>query len=332
MENLHTLEALIIFATGFIVSFVCLPVIMRRMREWGIVGHDAHKKDRPLVPEMGGIAILIGLSASLLAGLVLIPTKSDLLISFWGTVVIAGIIGAIDDLKPLNAKVKPFLTLFACVPILLMRTYTPNIVFPIIGGTRLTMVYPLLIPIVMAVTSNAVNMMDPFNGVMVGSCSIVTLTLLVSALLLGGGDAIFLCTSLLGVLLAFYYYNRYPSRVFSGDVGSLSVGAALGAIAILGRLEVVAVVAFMPQIMNAFYGLSTIGRLYERREVARPTKLLEDGRMMARPDPKAPLTLARFILARGPLYEREAVTIFMILSIISGALALVTAYLIGVTP
>jgi UDP-N-acetylglucosamine--dolichyl-phosphate N-acetylglucosaminephosphotransferase len=332
MKNMHTLEALIIFATGFIVSFVCLPVIMRRMRGLGIVGHDAHKKDRPLVPEMGGIAILIGLSVSLLVGIIIIPTKSDLLVSFWGTVVIAGIIGAIDDLKPLNAKVKPFLTLFACIPILLMRTYTPSIVFPIIGGTRLTMVYPFLIPIVMAVTSNAVNMMDPFNGVMAGSCSIITLTLLVSAIVLGGGDAIFLCISLLGVLLAFYYYNRYPSRVFSGDVGSLSVGAALGAISLLGRLEVVAVVAFMPQIMNAFYGLSTIGRLYERREVARPTKLLEDGRMMARPDPKAPLTLARFILARGPLHEKDVVTIFMVLSIISGTLAVITAYLIGVTP
>ncbi len=331
MENQHTLEALIIFSTGFIVSIVCLPVIMRRMRGLGIVGHDAHKKDKPLVPEMGGIAILIGLSVSLLVGVILIPTKSDLLVSFWGTVVIAGIIGAIDDLKPLNAKVKPFLTLFACIPILLMRTYTPSIVFPIIGGTRLTMVYPFLIPIVMAVTSNAVNMMDPFNGVMAGTSSIITLTLIASAIIFGSRDAIILSCMLLGALLAFFYYNRYPSRVFSGDVGSLSVGAALGAIAIIGRLEVVAVVAFMPQIMNAFYGLSTIGRLYERREVNRPVKVLEDGRLMASADPKAPLTLARFILARGPLHEYEATIIFITLSAISGLLALITAYMMAVT-
>jgi UDP-N-acetylglucosamine--dolichyl-phosphate N-acetylglucosaminephosphotransferase len=177
----------------------------------------------------------------------------------------------------------------------------------------------------MAVTSNAVNMMDPFNGVMAGSSSIITLTLLVSAMIIGNENALILCSILLGVILAFYYYNRYPSRVFSGDVGSLSVGAALGAIAVLGRLEVVAVVAFMPQIMNAFYGLSTIGRLYERREVARPTRLMEDGRMRARADPRAPLTLARFILARGPLKEREVAFVFMALSVISGCLALITA-------
>ncbi len=54
------------------------------------------------------------------------------------------------------------------------------------------------------------------------------------------------------------------------------------ALAILGRMEVVVVVALMPQIMNAFYGLSSVGRLYERREIRqRPTKLLDDGRLAA---------------------------------------------------
>jgi len=258
-------------------------------------------------------------------GMFIFPDEREMFLSFIGTFMIAGIIGAYDDLKPLNARVKPILTAFAGLPIFLMSTYTPSIVFPFIGGTRLTRVYPLLLPIVMAVTSNAVNMMDPFNGVMAGSSSIITVTLLISALILGKSEGVILSAVLLGVLLAFFSYNKYPSKVFSGDVGSLSVGAALGSIAVLGRLEVVAVVAFMPQIMNAFFGLSTIGRLYERREVSRPTRLMEDGRMRARADPKAPITLARFILARGPLKENEASMVFMVLSVISGCLALVTA-------
>ena len=124
-----------------------------------------------------------------------------------------------------------------------------------------------------------------------------------SSLLLGQNDGLLLCACLLGPVLALYYYNRYPSRVFSGDVGSLSIGAALGAVAVLGQLEVVTIVAFTPQIMNAFYGLATIGRLYERREVSRPITILGDGKLMASADPKAPITLARVILARGPLHE-----------------------------
>jgi UDP-N-acetylglucosamine--dolichyl-phosphate N-acetylglucosaminephosphotransferase len=321
-------EAALILAVGFVITFLSLPIVMRKMMELNIVGRDAHKTEHPLIPEMGGISIIAGLVVSSALGAYILPEMRDLFLSFLSTIVIAGAIGAYDDLKPLNARVKPILTAFAGLPILLMSTYTPSIVFPFIGGTRLTRVYPLLLPIVMAVTSNAVNMMDPFNGVMAGSSSIIALTLLVAALILGNAEGVILSVALLGVLLAFFYYNKYPSRVFSGDVGSLGVGAALGAIAVLGRLEVVAVVAFMPQIMNAFYGLSTIGHLYERREVARPTRLMEDGRMRARADPRAPITLARFILARGPLKESEAARVFMVLSVISGGLALVTAYMI----
>jgi UDP-N-acetylglucosamine--dolichyl-phosphate N-acetylglucosaminephosphotransferase len=327
-------EELIALALGFAASFVSMPVVIKKVRRKRIVGVDVHKKERPFVPEMGGIAVLIGLTVSISASAILLaPEKTYLLVSFLASTLIAGVVGAIDDMKPLNAKVKPFLTLFASAPILLMQTYDPyGIFFPIIGQARLTVIYPLLIPIAIAVTSNAVNMMDPFNGTMSGTCSIVTLVLLVSALLLGRNDAFILCVSLLGPLLAFHYFNRYPSKVFSGDIGSLSIGAALGAIAILGQLEVVAVVAFMPQIMNAFYGLATMGRLYERREISRPVTILDDGRLMATRDPKAPLTLARLVLARGPLYEREAIRVLMILSFISGILAILTAYLIVVTP
>ena len=325
-------QELLIFLTGLLTTFLSLPILMRTMKTRGHTGRDVHKKDKPEIPEMGGVAILIGVAVSGVVGSLLFPEKSSMFLSFVLTVLIAGAVGIIDDLRPLNARVKPLLTLAASIPILVLGTYTPSIIFPVIGGTRLTMVYPVLIPIVMAVTSNAVNMMDPFNGVMAGTSTVITATLLIAAIALGRGDAIILCTMLLGALLAFYYFNRYPSRVFSGDVGSLSVGTALGAIAIMGRLEVVAVVAFMPQIMNAFYGLSSMGRLYERREVARPVEVLEDGRLMARDDPKAPLTLARFVLARGPLREGEAARVFIIMSAISGLLAIVTAYLIAVVP
>ena len=325
------IEATILLALGFVVTFASLPRIMEYMIKRDVAGRDIHKKDKPIVPEMGGLAVLLGLSVCSIAGIYLIPEKASLFVSFLATVLIAGAIGAIDDLVTLNARVKPFFTTFACLPILILGTYTPSIVFPYIGASRLTKVYPLLIPIVMAVTSNGVNMMDPFNGTMSGSCSNLTLFLLLSALLLGRGDGVLLSATLLGTLLAFFWYNKYPSRVFSGDVGSLSIGAAIGAIAILGRLEVVAVVAFMPQIMNAFYGLSTIGRLYERREVSRPVTILEDGRLMATADPKAPLTIARFVLARGPLYEKEAAYVILVLSALSGVLALFTAYLTVLT-
>ena len=317
---------------GFIVSLLSMPLVMKFMKKKGIVGIDVHKKSKPVIPEMGGIAVIIGIAASVTIASVLTPEKTRLLLSFLASTLIAGVVGAIDDLKPLSARVKPFLTLFSGMPILMLCTYDPRgPIFPIIGRTRLTIVYPILIIVALAVTSNAVNMMDPFNGTMSGTCTVITVTLLISSFILGRNDGILLSLCILGPLLVLYLFNRYPAKVFPGDVGSLSVGAALGAIAILGHLEAVAIVAFAPQIMNGFYGLSTMGRLYERREAARPVVLLDDERLMATPDPEAPLTLARIILARGPLYEYEAARVIIILSIISGILAIFTAYLTKVT-
>ena len=81
----------------------------------------------------------------------------------------------------------------------------------------------------------------------------------------------------------------------------------------------------MPHIMNAFYGLSSIGRLYERREISsRPTTLLEDGRLKVGEDKAAPITLARIILAQGPLRESEIVKAMVILGAVCLVLAVVT--------
>ncbi len=332
------IKFLVVLSLGFLASLASMPIVIKKMKSLGIVGDDVHKKNQPPVPEMGGIGVLIGLLISVFAASILFPEKVLVLTSFLATTLIAGFVGALDDLKTLSPKVKPFLTLFAGLPIFVLGTYNPHLTLPIIGQTRLTIIYPFMIPIAIAVTSNAVNMMDPFNGVMSGTCSIVTLVLLISAAFLQHTDAIIMYSGLLGSLVAFYYFNKYPAKTFSGDVGSLSIGAAIGAAAIIvptggqpSRLEIIAVVAFMPQIMNAFYGLSTIGRLYERREVPRPVHLLEDGRLMASDDEKAPITLARMILARGPLTEKEAAHLFHGLSIISGVLALFTMYLLAVT-
>lgn len=332
----ESLNYLIVPIVSFSVSFFSLRAVMQKMKSLGIVGADIHKKDKPLIPEMGGIGVLIGLSASIITASALFPNRALDLASFLATALIAGLIGAYDDLKTLNPVIKPFLTLFASLPILILYLqtypYPPPLVLPIVGKTRLTIIYPLMIPITIAVTSNAVNMMDPFNGTMSGTCSITSFVLLISAILLKRNEAVLISSALLAALIALYYFNKYPARTFSGDVGTLSIGAALGALAITGQLEIIAAVAFMPQIMNAFYGLSSIGRLYERRDVTRPVHVLDDGRVAASDDERAPITLARMILARGPLTEQEAVRLFLILSAISGVLALVTMCLLMVTP
>ncbi|MEX2702245.1 MAG: hypothetical protein Q6368_004175 [Candidatus Baldrarchaeota archaeon] len=318
------------FTISFIITFILVPFLIRKFKEKGIVGVDVHKPEKPEIPEMGGLSILISIIVSTVFLIIVCNNLTKFFITFLMVVVVVGIIGAIDDIKPLNPKLKPTLTALASLPIIIFGTYVPRPVFPIIGKTRLTIVYPLLIIAGLAVSTNAVNMLDVFNGSMAGTCSILLLTLLISSIILGSNIGILLSAITLGSLIAFFYYNKYPAKIFSGDVGSLTVGAAIATIAVMGRLEIVTVVAMMPHIMNGFHSLASIGGLLERRQIkARPTKVLADGRLAASKDPKAPITLARLILAGGPLYENEVVKVFILLSIYSGVLAILTALLIA---
>jgi len=318
------------FALSSFITFILVPFLIRKFKEKGIVGIDVHKPEKPEIPEMGGLSILISI---VITTVILTIVYNDLVkffVTFSMVVVTVGIIGAVDDIKTLNPKLKPTLTALASLPIIIFGTYVPRPVFPIIGRTRLTIVYPLLIMAGLAVSTNAVNMLDVFNGSMAGTCSILFLTLLISSIILGSNIGVLLSATMLGSLIAFFYYNKYPAKIFSGDVGSLTVGAAIAAIAIMGRLEIITIIAMMPHIMNGFHSLASIGGLLERRQIkARPTKVLTDGRLAASKDPKAPITLARLVLAGGPLHEDEVVKIFILLSIYSGILAILTALLIA---
>ncbi len=315
----------LVFFVTFIVTFIATPIIGKVMGRRGITGKDVHKFSKPNVPEMCGLGILLGLVVGAAAFVGILPNATRETTAFAGTILIAGAIGFVDDLRPLGAKMKPLLTALAALPILILGTYDPFPVVPLLGPVRLTVVYPVLIPVAMAVTSNAVNMMDVMNGSMAGTVVVVSAT--VTAILLASGEleTAALAAGLVAALLAFYYFNRFPAKVFSGDTGSLAVGAAIAALAILGRIEIVMIVAMIPHIMNAFYGLASVGGLYERREISqRPTSLLGDGTLEASVEKGAPVTLARLILASGSLGEREIVRGMLFLTAVSSLLAILT--------
>ncbi|MGA2789270.1 MAG: hypothetical protein ABSF00_00705 [Candidatus Bathyarchaeia archaeon] len=318
----------LIFIITFLATFIATPAVAKLMKRRGITGEDVHKLSKVKIPEMCGLAILVGLTIGITAYVALRPSAIREAVAFLGTVLIAGGIGVVDDLRPLGARVKPLLTAVACLPILILRTYVPDPVIPFIGPVRLTLVYPILIPIAIATTSNGINMMDIMNGSMPGTVAIIAAAATAVLLISGDLQTASLAAGLLAAMLAFYYFNRFPSQVFDGDTGSLAVGAALGALAILGRVETVMVVAMIPHIMNAFYGLASVGGLHERREIhQRPIRLLDNGLLKASTEKGAPVTVARLILAEGPLGEKDIVKGMMILTAVSSCLALLTYWI-----
>lgn len=315
-----------------------MPKIINFSRRKGYIGFDVHKPGKPQVPEMGGLGILLGIITGSIAYCLASLSVPIWLIVFLSCVLIAGIIGVVDYIKTLKGFVKTALTVLACIPLILGAIFYPSEIVigkpeaPFIGQMRFTLIYWILLPFAIAVPANAVNMIDTFNGVMPITSIFSTLGLLVASIMLGRGEALIMCLLLLGSLLGFLPFNVYPSRVFASDVGSLAVGAAIGVIAVVGRLEIVGIVALMPQIMNAFYILASVKGLLERRQIKeRPTIVLENNVIAANKSEGAPLTLANLILSRGPLKEPDLVKSYAILSFFSFVLAILTAYFMVIT-
>ncbi|MHA1952771.1 MAG: hypothetical protein ACW96U_02370, partial [Candidatus Heimdallarchaeaceae archaeon] len=315
---------IITFFMPLILTFIGLPFHIRFMLKKGIFGVDVHKESKPKVAEMGGVIILLSIILTSIVGILLVDDNVNRLKIgiFCITVLIAGIIGLIDDIFRLSALLKPLLLLIASVPIIASGMFTPEPVLPFVGKTRLTIVYYVLLPFIIAVPSNAVNMLDVFNGSMALTTILVLVTVFFANMIIFRGgiqnlDLVYVfILMMIATLIAFWFFNRYPAKVFAGDTGSLAIGASLGAIAVLGQLEVVVIIAMIPFIMNSFGIISSVRGLMERREMARPTKMTDDWKIQATGDPKAPITLVGLVIQKEPLHEKDVVKSFSILTFI----------------
>ncbi|MFX1511650.1 MAG: hypothetical protein ACFFCQ_03595 [Promethearchaeota archaeon] len=316
-----------------LTTFLIMRPIIQWLKDHGLTGIDVHKLNKPSIPERGGIGIIIGLLLATSMETILLPEWRGQLIAFSAVVIMGLLIGIYDDQYRIGALTKPILLLSAGMPIIVLdlfyELYDGRPRLPFIGAARLTLVYPLLILIAISVTSNAVNMADTLNGSMPNICIIATCAICISGIILDSIVSLIIGLPLLGALIGYWYYNKHPSKVFSGDTGSLAVGASIGALAVLGKLETVAIIAIMPLILNSYSILFSLGRLMEKSEIkTRPIFLREDGRLCASTEKAAPITLIRTILAYGPLFEYEIVRVMSIIALISGILALITAFTI----
>ncbi|MFX1434604.1 MAG: hypothetical protein ACFFB1_12580, partial [Promethearchaeota archaeon] len=133
----------------------------------------------------------------------------------------------------------------------------------------------------------------------------------------------------ISVLIPFFLYNKFPAKIFPGDVGTLGMGSLFACIALLGSLEVAVFCALLIQVINSFYVISSVKGFLESSEIQTQKNdiiLLEDDRIKASDQKDAALTLPRLILAKGPLKEPELIKQFYIISIICGIFS-ITAFL-----
>jgi UDP-N-acetylglucosamine--dolichyl-phosphate N-acetylglucosaminephosphotransferase len=311
---------------AFTLVYTLTPLWARHLKERGFVVEDVHKPGRPLVPRPGGPVMLLGFIAA--EALLYLASGDIRVLAVILTVAIAGLIGLVDDLLRLPGPAKPLLLVGASLPLLLLGAYSYRPEFPLYGPVRISIVYPILLLASMPIVANTFNSLDVVNGAVSGFTVVVSVPIAVAMVMKGDQAALAATLPLVAVSLAFYRWHKYPARVFPGDSGSLMLGAAYAALTVIGSVEVVGVVALLPAILNSFLFLSSVKALVEHRELkVKPTHLLDNGRIAANRDPRAPVTLLRLLTASRPLSEQEVSLSLILLAAYSSLLAIITAYL-----
>jgi len=232
-------------------------------REEGPERHQA----KTGTPTMGGLLILTA---------VIVPTLlwSDLSNAYvWlavGTTLALGAVGFADDWlkvrrrhnQGLRGKSKLALQLLVGTALgaglVLLTPLDSSLSFPFFKTLvlELGVFYIPFVAILIAGSSNAVNLTDGLDGLAIGATLVAAATYAIFAYIVGNsiaarylqvsyvagaGEVAIICSALVGASLGFLWFNAHPAQVFMGDVGSLAIGGTIGAVAVLSKQELLLV-------------------------------------------------------------------------------------------
>lgn len=324
----QVIPAILVSIVAFFSVYMITPFLIRTLEKRNLVVKDYHREGGAMVPRPGGPSILIGIIASEFILYAFFPTTA--IITILVTTSLAFVVGIIDDRKVLGGWFKPLALAICAIPIIFLGAYDSNLAFPLFGSFKIPALYVVLIIFIIPITGNTINSIDVLNGAASGFMAIASFALTVSLFIMQNYEIAIASLPLGFVSLSFYKYHKFPSRIFPGDSGALTLGAMYGVIAILGHVEIIAAIALLPAVINSFLFLSSVKRIVEHRQIKNPTTVTPDFKLMATTDKDAPVTLLRLILAAGPMTEKQIVFVIFKLALFSASLAIITAFMMGI--
>ncbi len=236
------------FACAFAITLVTTPFAKWLSAKVGAIDYPkdrgVHKKP---MPRMGGVAIVLGFLVTVL--MVYFFDRSMSPKQFVGFIVGAGIIavlGMIDDMKDLPAKLKFCVQIVAALIVIFSGTQIQIVLWPV-TATLQKLSIPITLVWIVGVT-NAVNLIDGLDGLAAGVTGIAALSLMVLCIMTGSTTAVVLTAALAGACLGFLPCNFNPAEIFMGDTGSTFLGFVLAVTSILGVFKGYALLALVVSI------------------------------------------------------------------------------------
>ena len=305
--------------TAFFICFLLGPWIIRKLSGLQVGqyirddGPQSHRS-KAGTPTMGGLLIVFSIVTSVLLW-------SDLTNHFTWIVLFViisyGLVGFIDDYlmqikkrsKGLNVRNKLLLQfILALVTGYLVYAspdFSTQVTIPFFKklSPDLGWGYIIFAAFVIVGASNAVNLTDGLDGLAIGPVIIAAATYMIFAYVaghikianylqinyvVGSGEVAILCGTLAGAGMGFLWFNAYPAQIFMGDVGSLSLGAGLGTIAVITKQEILLVLVGGLFVVEALSVIFQVGffKMTSGRRIFKMAPLHHHFELKGWPEPK----------------------------------------------
>ena len=131
------------------------------------------------------------------------------------------------------------------------------------------------------VVANLINMHSGFNGLQSGLSCIIITTVVIKSLIDGNNNNLIIAVVFLGGMLAFLYYNKYPSKIIEGNIGPLVFGACIGTLIIIKSLYFFGVFILLPHIADFLLWLYELIIIKKEFRKVKFGSLREDGTIEA---------------------------------------------------
>ena len=273
MESVSILMA-VFFSFG--LAALSMPWFIRKMVEKKLVVQDYYKPKKKMIPSNAGILtlFLVFITIIVLPLVFRIFYKIDpgfpreftaLDTAILMTILLYAFYGVLDDYIDVGRFSKILIPLMFSYPLVIVLSgWSPW--FPGVGYLSLNdfnlnlgglgiftgsmMLKYMIVPVYIMVVANMKNMHAGFNGLQSGCALILLSFLLLKSAMDENLANMYTIAAIVGAQAVFFWYNKYPSKIIEGNIGSLAVGAAIGAALVVQHYLIAGIIMLFPHIIN----------------------------------------------------------------------------------
>jgi len=285
---------------------------------------DQHKIGKPLVP--WGLGVIYVLFATVYLFLIyfanfesasIVPETVSAPLTLAVCILFGGFMGMLDDWIDLKWRYKAFMPLIAALPLMYFVLANPDtmrtsITIPFLGMVQFGGAYVyLVIPIIVMVITNTINMLGGLNGLE----TICPAIILVGLTAIASPEFQLLMIGPLFVWLILAYFN-FKGKLFVGNTGSFAIGLTVAAFAVLTDLKSSLLISILPYVFNSVFILLTV--FFVRKKAG----VQFDGKHLVSEHRRSLVTLLTY---KRPLTEKQVVAIISLIVAAFTVLAVIAA-------